>query len=81
MCERCEKSVLQNKSKLTFQQIGQSLGEELKMQDKMTAEEENMIMQDCERKLGTDFFLYEQIDCVLDKILQEVKNIHQERSS
>jgi hypothetical protein len=35
----------------------------------MTTEEENMIMQDCERKLGNDFFLYEKIDCVLDKIL------------
>jgi hypothetical protein len=58
---------------------GQSLNEELKMQDKITEEEEEMIMEDQERKYGSKFKMFENIDNILNKILTEVTILHKSR--
>lgn len=79
MCEKAEQSGLLNRSKLTFQQIGQNLQEELQKQDKITAEEENMIIDECDQKYGNSGNIYNQIDQVLLKILDESKDINQKR--
>lgn len=55
--------------------------EELKIQDKITEEEEQMIMEDQERKYGTRFKMFEKMDIILNKILTEVNVLHKTRDA
>ena len=64
-----------------MQKEGQLLCEELKIQDKITEEEEQMIMEDQERKYGTRFKIFEKMDNILNKILTEVNVLHKSRET
>lgn len=79
VCQKAEHSGLSNKSKLSFVQIGQSLNDELKKQDKIEEEEEKIIMSNCDMVNGDKAHLYEKMDAVLNKILSEVNVLHEER--
>jgi|DEB0MinimDraft_12_1074336.scaffolds.fasta_scaffold09121_3 hypothetical protein len=52
MCEKAETSGVTARSKLSYQQFGQSIREELLKEDSITAEEEKMILDDCNLKHG-----------------------------
>lgn len=65
MCEKAETSGVTARSKLSYQQFGQSIREELLKEDSITAEEEKMILDDCNLKHGQKASLYEKIGQVL----------------
>lgn len=61
--------------------IGQGLKEELQKEDKITKEDENMILEECDKMLGPNSDQYCQIVNVMDKILNEVIDLHQQREN
>jgi len=69
MCERA------SRSKLTLPREGSNLSEQLKLVDKITSDEERMIMEDQREKFGDKFNLYERMDNILNKILNEVSGL------
>jgi hypothetical protein len=58
MCEKAEQNGLTSRSKVTFAQIGQNLKEELQKEDKITEEEEQMIIDGCDQLHGEQGVLY-----------------------
>lgn len=81
MCQKAEQSGVTNKSKASFVSIGQQLKDELKKQDKIEEEEEKIIMSNCDKANGNKAHLYEKMDAVLNKILNEVNVLHDERKN
>ena len=71
-CDMCDRA---SRTKLSMPKEGASLESELKVVDKITEEEEQMIMEDQRLKYGSDFKLYEKLDNILNKILKEVSTI------
>lgn len=59
-----------------MQKEGTNLSNELNKQDKITSEEVDMIMMDCQEKFAKDFNSFEKMDNVLNKILNEVNDLH-----
>jgi hypothetical protein len=58
MCEKAEQNGLTSRSKVSFAQIGQSLQEEFQKEDRITKEEEQMIIDGCDQIQGVSGVLY-----------------------
>ena len=79
MCERAEQSGISSRQKLNMQKEGQSLMDELAKQDKITSDEVEMILEDCQLNHGPEFKSYDMIANILNKILNDVNLLHKQR--
>lgn len=62
-----------------MQKEGQNLMDELMKQDKITSEEVEMILEDCQLNHGPELKCYDQIANILNKILDDVNKLHKQR--